>query len=105
MAYESAGDAWQDLVVIMSDEEGVTHTDEGLLVHGTVFAFRAGDDLVVEVPRARASDLKNRGVAFAFTVDGHSSRDWVRVSDLQLWPELAREAHEFVGEPAVGGES
>ncbi|MCU1475766.1 MAG: hypothetical protein JWQ64_459 [Subtercola sp.] len=105
MAYETAGEAWRDLTAIMSDEEGVTSTDEGLLVHGTLFAFRQGDDLVVEVPKPRASDLKKRGVAYSFKVDGRSSRDWVRVSDLQLWPELAREAHEFVGEPPVGGES
>ncbi|GGF21199.1 hypothetical protein [Subtercola lobariae] len=105
MAYESAGEAWQDLLLIMSGEEGVTSTESELLVHGTVFAFREGDDIVVEVPAARASDLKARGVASKFSVDGHTSRDWVRVSDLQLWPELAREAHEFVGEPAVGGES
>ncbi|UFS59232.1 hypothetical protein [Subtercola endophyticus] len=105
MAYETAGDAWQDLIVIESDDDGVTVTDEGLFVHGKLFAFREQDDLVVEVPPARASDLKKRGVAYSHKVDGHSSRDWVRVSDLQLWPELAREAHEFVGEPPVGGDS
>jgi hypothetical protein len=29
----------------------------------------------------------------------------VRIRDLSLWSELTREAHEYVGEPPVGGQS
>jgi len=43
-------------------------------------------------------------VAFHSTKGG-DSRNWVRVGDLQLWSELAREAHQFVGEPPVGHQS
>ncbi|MEP6479028.1 MAG: hypothetical protein ABJB03_06530 [Rhodoglobus sp.] len=102
MASELANEAYENLTISMRDEDGVTVEPDGLRVHGRVFAFRQGDDLVVELPIDRANDLVARGVAHRAPAEG---RDWVRVSDLQLWPELAGEAHEFVGEPAVGGDS
>jgi hypothetical protein len=40
-----------------------------------------------------------------FTLGGVKSRDLVSVGDLSLWSELTREAHEYVGEPPVGGQS
>jgi hypothetical protein len=100
-----ADQAYDDLTLALRDEDGVAITPDGLLVHGRLFVFREGDDLVVELPEARSIDLKTRGIARPFSGGGHPLRDWVRVSDVQLWPELAREAHEFVGEPPVGGES
>jgi len=105
MVNQSSVEAYDSLVLTLRTEEGVKVTPDGLLVHGKLFAFLDGDDLVVEVSEARATDLKTRGVSAPFTGGGHELRDWVRVSDLELWPELAREAHEFVGEPAVGGDS
>jgi hypothetical protein len=102
MASELANEAYENLTIALRDEDGVTIEPDGLRVHGTVFAFRTGDDLVVELPIARANDLVTRGVARRAAAEG---RDWVRISDLQLWPELATEAHEYVGEPAVGGDS
>ena len=104
-ALAMANAAYDALIILMSEEEGVTVEDNELLVHGKVFAYLDGSDLIVEVPDHRAVDLRTREVAEAFVSDGHPARDWVRVSDEQLWPELAREAHEFVGEPAVGGQS
>ena len=101
----SKRDLYEELLVSLSDNEGVTITAEGLVIHDKLFAFVDGDDLVVEVTEARAADLTERGVAEAFSSEGHPSRKWVRVTDQQLWPELTREAHEYVGEPAVGGES
>ncbi|WP_394769821.1 hypothetical protein [Lacisediminihabitans sp.] len=105
MAGRAARDAYETLEISLRDEDGVEATPEGLLVHGRRFAFLEGDDLVVDVTPARARDLVHRGVAERFVVDGHPAREWVRVSDLQLWPELAGEAHEYVGEPPVGGQS
>jgi hypothetical protein len=105
MAGNETREAYENLVLSLRDEDGVTFGPTGLAVHGTLFAFLEGDDLVVEVPEARAKDLVSRGVARRFTSEGHSSRKWVRVNDIQLWDELAREAHEYVGEPAVGGQS
>ncbi len=105
MANEAAALAYEDLVLGLREEDGVAATPDGLLVHGKLFAFLEGDDLVVELPEARSADLRTRGVASAFRAAGHPLREWVRVSDLQLWPELARESHEFVGEPPVGGQS
>jgi len=107
MAYDTPTNAYQDLTASMRADEDydVKITDDGLHVHGKLFAFLDGEDLVVDLPEARATDLKERGVAYTYTASGMASPDWVRVSDLQLWPELAREAHTYVGEPAVGGES
>lgn len=105
MAGGFATDAFDGVRYSFGDEDDVTVAPEGLLVHGRLFAFLEGDDLVVEVPPARANDLVERGVAARFAAEGRSLRNWVRVSDPQLWPELAREAHEFVGEPPVGGQS
>lgn len=91
---------------LLADEDvDVDFTPDGLLVRGRLFAFLDGTELVVQVPAARASDLLSRGVVSSFTGGGGISRSWVRVSDLQLWSELAREAHEHVGKPPVGRQS
>ncbi|MCS5734905.1 hypothetical protein [Herbiconiux daphne] len=105
MVNELTAAAYDNLLLSLRDEEGVKVTSEGLLVHGKLFAFVEGDDLVVELSEARTADLTTRGVAAPFLDGEKSERNWVRVSDLQLWPELAEEAHDFVGEPPVGGES
>ena len=100
MAYDLAAQKYEDLSIELVDSnDGVTVTPEGLRVHGKLFAFLRDDDLVVHLSPARAADLVERGIAVS-----HED-DWVRINDQQLWPELAREGHEFVGEPAVGGES
>jgi hypothetical protein len=101
MAHAAASAAFEKLVLSIADEEGVVASDDALSVHGRVFATVVGDDLVVSLPTARITDLVFRGVAAA--VDGEPGK--VRVSDLEIWNELAREAYEFVGEPPVGGES
>jgi hypothetical protein len=101
----AATEAYENLTVSLSDEEGVAVTVDGLTVHGTLFAFLDGDDLVVELPAARSDDLQQRGIAEAHADAGTPPRSWVRVGDQQLWPELAGEAHTFVGEPPVGGDS
>lgn len=92
--------------LLMDEDYDVDLTPDGLLVKGRLFAFLDGDDLVVELPEGRSADLRERGVAAPFhSTKGGDSRNWVRVSDVQLWSELAREAHEFVGEPPVGRQS
>ncbi len=107
MTTDAASKAYENLTVELAEDADydVDIADDGMLVRGKLFAFLEGDDLVVELPEPRATDLKQRGVAHAFRTAGHSSRDWVRVSERDLWSELARESHTFVGEPAVGGES
>jgi hypothetical protein len=105
MARQASLTAWGDLTIEFRDEDGVTVESEGLLVHGRLFAFLDGDDLVADVSAARADDLVAREIAVRYRLDAHPSRDWVKVDDIQLWPELVREAHEYVGEPPVGGQS
>jgi len=105
--YDDAQAVYDDLTIAMTEDEDddVAIAEDGMLVRGKLFAFLEGDELVVELPEPRAADLKSRGVAFPFQGAGRPSRDWVRVRDRDLWPELTREAHQFVGEPLVGGES
>lgn len=106
MAENLAAQKFEDLAIELIDSnDGVSITDAGLLVHGVLFAFLRENDLVVDVSGLRASDLVKRGVAASYIHDGHPDRHWVRVSETQLWSELAREAHEYVGEPPVGGQS
>jgi hypothetical protein len=95
--------AYDEVVVTLGQDPDVdvTVTDDGLLAHGKRFAFLDDDHLVVKLPAARASDLIARRVA-----GGHEAGEgWVSVSSIDLWQELAAEAHAFVGEPAVGGQS
>jgi hypothetical protein len=106
MEYDLAAQRYEDLAIELVDEnDGVTVGPDGLLVRGKLFAFLTDADLVVEIPNSRAADLVSRGVAEPYVSGGHPDRNWVRVSSLELWPELAREAHEFVGAPPVGGQS
>lgn len=101
----AAESAFDELSFEIAQLEGVVVEPDGLFVHGTLFAFLLDDDLVVELPLGRMGDLEVRGIVTPFVSERHPTRDWVRVGDRQLWSELAREAHEYVGEPAVGGQS
>ena len=105
MTSSLSAEAFENLVLEFRDEDGVTFDADGLKVHGTVFAFLSGDDLVVDLPVGRASDLVERQQGTRFRADGVKSRDLVTVRDRSLWSELTREAHEYVGEPPVGGQS
>ena len=105
MASALAAEAYENLTIEFAEEEGVTVTEEGLRVHGTVFAYLEGDDLVVDLPASRASDLVSRGIGSRLKTEGVRSRDLVRVADRTFWSELTREAHEYVGEPPIGGQS
>ncbi|PXA68767.1 hypothetical protein CTB96_10015 [Cryobacterium arcticum] len=89
----------------VDQDNDVLVTSDGLRARGRLFAFMDGNDLVVALPEARARDLIQRAVGYEFEATGHPGRAWVRIRDRQLWSELAREAHEYVGEPPVGGDS
>jgi hypothetical protein len=105
MANARAIEHWENLVIEFTDEPGIRLTEDGLTVNGSLFAFRDGDDLVVDLAAERAADLVRRGMAAHYKHAGDTSRDWASVSDLTLWSELVREAHEYVGEPPIGGDS
>jgi hypothetical protein len=105
MASALAAEAYENLTIEFADDEGVTVGEDGILVHGTVFAYLDGDDLIVDLPADRASDLVSRGIASRVKTEGVRSRDLVRVGDRTFWSELTREAHEYVGEPPIGGQS
>lgn len=105
MSSEDAQRAYDDLTFEVRRYDGVAVRDDGLYVYGRLFAFPAEEDIVVELPLGRVGDLEVRGQVTPFVSEQHPTRDWVRVTDRQLWSELAREAHEYVGEPPVGGQS
>ncbi|GAB3606576.1 hypothetical protein GCM10027413_19850 [Conyzicola nivalis] len=105
MTTSQAASAYEDVAFSFEDDARVVVNENQLYVDGTIFAFLDNDDLVVELSESRVDDLAQRGVAARFTSHHHPARNWIRVADQQLWPELARESHAFVGEPAVGGES
>jgi predicted ABC-class ATPase len=107
MANQAAERAYEDITFDLQrdEDDDVVATEDGLLVHGKLFAFLDGADLVIELSDARTRDLTERGVAARYETAERTARNWVRISDVELWPELAREAHQFVGEPPVGGAS
>jgi hypothetical protein len=86
-------------------DDDVTRTDDSLAVAGRVFALLENSRLLADLPKARASDLIARGIAT--TAHGPSAPlgVWISVRTVEDWSEIAREAHEFVGEHPVGGES
>ena len=84
----------------------VSITVTGLHVRGRLFAYLDDGALVVDLPAARAADLVGRDVASPVVAGRAEPKgSWVAVSDSEDWPELASEAHQFVGEPAVGMDS
>lgn len=84
----------------------VSVTVTGLHVRGRLFAYLDDDALVVDLPRSRAADLVGREVASTVAAARAEPKgDWVAIADTEDWPELASEAHQFVGEPAVGMDS
>ncbi len=86
-----------------SDE--VVAQSDGLYVNGALFAFLDKGALVAKLPLGRLADLEYRDIAVPYVSEKHPTRDWVSITDEQLWPEMVREAHRYVGEPQVGGES
>jgi hypothetical protein len=92
--------------LLQDPDDDVVMTERGLHVHGKLFAFLDDDALVVDLPAARALDLTDRGIAAPASGGVVEARgSWVRVDDVEDWPELASESHQFVGEPAVGRDS
>lgn len=92
--------------LLRDPDDDVSLTSTGLHVHDRLFAYQDGEGLVVDLPPRRAEDLVGREVAQPVAAGRAEPRGaWVRIGDPEDWPELASEAHQFVGEPAVGRES
>jgi hypothetical protein len=93
--------------LLADPDDDVTDGSEGLLVKGSLFAFESEGALVVDLPEQRARDLVERGVAEPGRTERAAKGRWVTVAaaSSEDWLELATEAHQFVGEPAVGRQS
>ena len=92
--------------VLLSDPDDDVQLDgRRLSVRGAVFARLEGDELLVDLPTARAADLVARGIAGRVDGDVTAVGAWVAIHDSENWAELAGEAHQFVGEPPVGRQS
>jgi hypothetical protein len=87
-------------------DDDVVDGPDGLTVKGALFAYQSEDGrLLVDLPEHRAADLVGRGIAERPTSARSAKGRWVAVANTEDWSELAGEAHQFVGEPAVGRES
>lgn len=92
--------------LLADPDDDVVDGPEGLTVKGALFAYESGDGpLVVDLPEQRAADLVQRGVAESVSGDRPAKGRWVSIADADDWLEMATEAHQFVGEPAVGRDS
>ena len=92
--------------LLADPDHDVVDGPEGLTVKGALFAYEPEEGrLVVDLPKQRAADLIARGVATDATADTPAKGQWVSVTEQDDWLELTSEAHQFVGEPAVGRDS
>ncbi len=92
-----------EAALVDDPDADVQVTPIGMIVKGSVFAYRLEQgDLVVDLPTDRADDLVGRDVATRHEGELAPKGAWVVVADTDDWVELASEAHQFVGEPAVG---
>lgn len=91
--------------LLADPDDDVVDGPEGLMVKGDLFALESEGSLEVDLPQQRAEDRIARGIAEAATTDRPAKGRWVSVADSADWLELATEAHQFVGEPAVGRQS
>lgn len=92
--------------LLADPDADVVDGPDGLTVKGALFAFEPeAGRLLVDLPASRAADLGGRGVAAPADTDRVAKGRWVAVTERDDWLELATEAHQFVGEPAVGRDS
>jgi hypothetical protein len=91
--------------LLADPDDDVVDGPEGLTVKGVLFAFESDGRLHVDLPEHRAADLVSRDVAEPVAGDRAAKGRWVAVAATDDWLELAGEAHQFVGEPAVGRQS
>lgn len=96
-----------EFALLHDADRDVVETEAGLTVKGRLFAYRVPSGrLIVDLPVKRADDLVDRGVGVEVADSPHPAMGiWVSISDAMDWAELAREGHEFVGEPPVGRQS
>lgn len=104
---EGFNQAFADVAfALQSDpDDDVTLDGDRLLVKGRPFAYLDGSALVVDLPALRSADLVERGIATPATGSTAATGAWTAITAEDDWPELAAEAHQFVGEPAVGHDS
>jgi hypothetical protein len=72
----------------------------GLKVGAKLFAFLSKGELVVKLPRQRVEELVASGTGDPFDPGhGRIMKEWIWVGPAHSdeWPELAREARQFVG--------
>jgi hypothetical protein len=77
-------------------------SNPGLRTGRKIFAILVDDELVVKLPADRCRALVQAGRARPFEVGGRRMREWICVpDDIDIWPELAAEAREFVAAGAA----
>ena len=86
-------------------DRDVTVDGTTLLVDGRQFAYLDGASLVVRLPADRADDLLHRNIGELGPFDSDEGESWIRITDMEDWPELACEAHEFTSGRMPGGQS
>lgn len=86
-------------------ERDVSVDGLSLLADGKRFAYLDDDSLVIRLPAERADDLLHRNIGELGPFDADEGESWIRITDVEDWPELAGEAHDFTSGRIVGGES
>lgn len=71
---------------------------EGLQVHGKVFAFLSGENLVLKLPEETVGSLIDAGRARTYVVGKRTMRERaeIPITEAPNWSELAEQARKFV---------
>ena len=71
-------------------------SNEGLMVHGKLFAFLLRGQLIVKLPVERVAEVIGAGTGAPALMGKRTMNGWVEVSREGDWPEIARESYDYV---------
>jgi len=87
-----------DAYAASKNQHGRKFGSNGLKVNGKLFAMVTKGKLVVKLPKERVDALVASRAGENFDPGhGRKMKEWVSITSSKLsWPDLAREAHDFV---------
>ena len=98
--------AFDALCAVMLKKPDVTVgralSNDGLMVHGKLFAFPRGERIVVKLPPPRIDALAGKGAVTRVLMGQRLMKEWVEVHDPGDWRALADEARAYVASLVAG---
>ena len=96
----SADERYQDLcdemLALPGASIGRALSNEGLMVHGKLFAFLLRGQLIVKLPVERVAEVIGAGTGAPATMGTRTMKQWLEVTREADWAQLARESYDYV---------